>query len=106
MGEGIFIGPFCSVISTKRLGSHCILVRACHIGHDCDIGDYFSMMPGSILSGNVRVGDCVYLGAQSCVKEKVTITNHVVVGMGTVVIRAIEHPGIYVNTNGALRTLK
>uniref|UniRef100_A0A6C0D0N6 PglD N-terminal domain-containing protein n=1 Tax=viral metagenome TaxID=1070528 RepID=A0A6C0D0N6_9ZZZZ len=107
IGEGIFIGPFCSMIATKRLGSHSILVRACHIGHDCEIGDYFSMMPGSILSGNVCVGDCVYLGAQSCVKENVSITHHVMVGMGTVVIRDIEHPGMYVNThNGALRKLE
>ena len=106
IGQGTFIGPFCSVISTKRLGSHSILVRASHIGHDCETGDYLSMMPGSILSGNVGVGECVYLGAQSCVKQNVTITHNVVVGMGTIVIRDIENAGVYVNPNGALRKIR
>jgi UDP-3-O-[3-hydroxymyristoyl] glucosamine N-acyltransferase len=47
------------------------------IGHDCVIGDFFSAMPGSIVSGNVNIQDSVYLGNNSCIKENITIHNDI-----------------------------
>ena len=70
--------------------------RACHIGHDCIVGDYLSMMPGSIISGNVTIGDNVYLGTNSTIKEKTKLCDNLVIGMGGVVVNDINIHGTYI----------
>ena len=62
IGEGSFIGAYSILTTNIKIGKHAILNRGNHIGHDCEIGDYFSSMPGSVVSGNVKICDCVYLG--------------------------------------------
>jgi acetyltransferase-like isoleucine patch superfamily enzyme len=73
IGEGSFIGAYSILTTNILLGNHAILNRGNHIGHDSKIGDYFSAMPGSIVSGNVTIGDNVYMGTNSSVKEKIQI---------------------------------
>jgi acetyltransferase-like isoleucine patch superfamily enzyme len=78
------------------IGKHGLLNRGNHIGHDCKIGNYFSMMPGSIVSGNVKIHDCVYMGTNSSIKEKTSIHSLVTIGMGSAVIKNINESGTYV----------
>lgn len=94
--KGSFIGTNSILTCNIRIGKHTILNRGNHIGHDCIIGDYFSAMPGSIISGNVTIGYKVYLGTNSSIKEQIKITNNVTVGMGSVVVKDITQPGVYV----------
>ena len=58
--DGSFIGAYSILTTTITIGKHCILNRGNHIGHDCVIGDFFSAMPGAIISGNVNIGDKVH----------------------------------------------
>ena len=69
--------------------------RGNHIGHDCKIGNFLSLMPGAILSGNVNIGDRVYIGTNSSVKEKIEICDDVVIGLNTGIIKNITSKGIY-----------
>ena len=69
--------------------------RGNHIGHDSKIGDYFSAMPGAIVSGNVSIGDNVYLGTNSSVKEKMKICSNVIVGASSTVVKDINKAGVY-----------
>jgi len=96
IGEGSFIGANSILTTNIKLGKHSLLNRACHIGHDCRIGDFLSMMPGSIISGNVKVGNKVFLGTNSSVKEQINICDNVVIGMGGVVVKDITENGTYV----------
>ena len=66
------------------------------IGHDCTIGDFFSAMPGSIVSGNVNIQDSVYLGNNSCIRENLTIQSNTTIGMNASVVKSIIESGIYV----------
>ena len=70
MGEGSFIGANSILTTNIKIGKHALLNRSNHIGHDCEIGDYFSAMPGAIVSGNVKIYDYVYMGTNSAIKEK------------------------------------
>jgi bifunctional N-acetylglucosamine-1-phosphate-uridyltransferase/glucosamine-1-phosphate-acetyltransferase GlmU-like protein len=69
IGIGSFIGAHSIITTNVKIGNHVILNRGNHIGHDTNIGDYFSAMPGSIVSGNVNIGDCVYMGTNSSTKD-------------------------------------
>jgi sugar O-acyltransferase (sialic acid O-acetyltransferase NeuD family) len=96
IGEGSFIGANSILTTNIKIGKHAILNRANHIGHDCLIGDYFSAMPGSIVSGNVIIEDGVYLGTNASVKEKLSICSSTTIGLNAAVVKNIEEPGIYV----------
>jgi sugar O-acyltransferase (sialic acid O-acetyltransferase NeuD family) len=95
IGDGSFIGAFSILTSNIRIGSHCILNRSNHIGHDSIIGDFFSAMPGSIISGNCLIGDKVFIGTNSSVKEKTKIVSDTIIGLNSGVVFNIEEPGIY-----------
>jgi len=96
IGEGSFIGANSILTTNIKIGKHAILNRGNHIGHDCVIGDFFSAMPGSVVSGNVRINDCVYLGNNASIKEKISIHSLVTIGMNGAVVKHIEEPGTYV----------
>lgn len=96
IGEGSFIGVNCILTTNIKIGKHAILNRGNQIGHDCVIGDYFSMMPGAIVSGNVRIYDAVYMGCNSSIREKLSIHSLCTIGMGAAVVKNINDSGTYV----------
>lgn len=96
VGAGSFIGANSILTTNIKLGKHTILNRGNQIGHDSEIGDYFSAMPSAIVSGNVTIGDCVYMGTNSAIKEKLSIHSLSIIGMNSCVIKHIKEPGVYV----------
>ncbi len=95
IGEGSFIGAHSILTTNIKLGKHSLLNRGVQIGHDTEIGDYFSAMPGVVISGNVKIYDCVYIGTNSSVKEKTSIHSLSTIGMNSCIIKSIEEPGVY-----------
>ena len=96
IGEGSFIGANCIVTTNVSIGKHALLNRGVHIGHDTIISDFFSAMPNVVISGNVKIGDCVYFGTNSSVREKITICDDVTIGLNGGVVKNINESGIYV----------
>ena len=95
IGEGSFIGAYSILTTNIKIGKHALLNRANQIGHDSEIGDYFSTMPGAIVSGSVKIYDAVYLGTNSSIKEKLSIHSLTTIGMNSCVVKHIEEPGVY-----------
>lgn len=98
--EGSFIGANSILTTNINLGKHALLNRGNHIGHDCKIGDYFSMMPGAIVSGNVTIKDQVYMGTNSSIKEKLKVCSMSTIGMNACIVKDIQIEGIYVGNPG------
>lgn len=96
IGEGSFIGAYSILTTNIKIGKHALLNRGNQIGHDCQIGDYFSAMPNAVVGGNVNIKDKVYMGSCSNIKEKINTCSDVVIGMNAAVVKHIEEPGIYI----------
>jgi sugar O-acyltransferase (sialic acid O-acetyltransferase NeuD family) len=96
IGEGSFIGAYSILTTNVVIGKHAIINRGNQIGHDCRIGDFFSIMPNAVIGGNVNIGDCVYMGSCSNIKEKINICDNVTIGMNAAVVKDINVPGTYV----------
>ena len=96
VGVGSFIGANSILTTNIKLGNHALLNRGNHIGHDSVAGDFFSMMPNAVVGGNVTLGDNVYLGSCSNVREKINITSDVLIGMNAAVVKDITESGTYV----------
>lgn len=95
IGEGSFIGAYSILTTNIKIGKHTVLNRGNHIGHDCIIGDFFSAMPGSIVSGNVNIANRVYLGTNSSIREKINICDDVIIGLNSGITKDIIESGIY-----------
>ena len=96
VGVGSFIGANSILTTNIKLGNHTLLNRGNHIGHDSVAGDFFSMMPNAVVGGNVTLGNNVYLGSCSNVREKINITSDVLIGMNAAVVKNITESGTYV----------
>lgn len=96
IGTGSFIGAYSILTTNIKVGKHSILNRGNQIGHDTVIGDYFSAMPGAIVSGNVKVGNRCYIGTNSSIIEKIKVCDDVIVGANGVVVKDITESGVYV----------
>jgi len=102
IGIGSFIGAYSILTTNIKIGSHSLLNRSNHIVHDCILCDYFSALPGSIFSDNVNIGNKVYLGTNSSIKEKLTIIDNVTIGLSTGIVKSIDKSGTYVGQNTRL----
>jgi sugar O-acyltransferase (sialic acid O-acetyltransferase NeuD family) len=105
IGQGSFIGANSILTCNINIGGHAILNRGNHIGHDCRIGNFFSAMPGAIVSGGVVIRDCVYIGTNSTIIENIYISGHVKIGAGACVVDAIGSPGVYVGVPAKAKKL-
>ena len=81
-----------------KIGKGCIINTGSTIDHDNDIEDFVHISPGAHLAGTVKVGQGSWLGIGSVVSNNINITNGCKVGAGSVVVKDISKPGIYVGT--------
>jgi sugar O-acyltransferase (sialic acid O-acetyltransferase NeuD family) len=98
IGEGSFICAGVIITTNVKIGKHAQLNLLTTIGHDTVIGDYFTSAPDVNISGNVNIGDFVYMGTNSAVKEKLNIASESVIGMNCGVTSNITEKGVYVGT--------
>ena len=98
IGEGSFIGAYSILTTNIKIGKHALLNRGNQIGHDCIIGDYFSAMPGAIVSGNVTIYSCVYMGTNSTIREKLSVHSFATIGLNAGVVKSTEGPYTYIGT--------
>ncbi|MBI1321137.1 MAG: acyl-ACP--UDP-N-acetylglucosamine O-acyltransferase [Candidatus Hydrogenedens sp.] len=63
-----------------RIGSGCLLMANCHIGHDCHVGSGVIMANSAALSGHVTVHDRAILGGLTGVHQFCTIGRMAFIG--------------------------
>jgi sugar O-acyltransferase (sialic acid O-acetyltransferase NeuD family) len=95
-GEGTIICPECILTTNIGIGKHCQFNIQTSIGHDSNIGDFVTTAPKVSISGNVTIGNRVYIGTGAIIKEKTYICDDVIIGAGAVVLNDITQPGTYV----------
>jgi sugar O-acyltransferase (sialic acid O-acetyltransferase NeuD family) len=89
-GRGTIVTAGCILTTAITLGDFVILNLATTIGHDVNVGNFSSLMPGCRISGFVEIGDCVYLGSGAVVLPQVKLGGDCIVGAGAVVTRSVE----------------
>ena len=95
IGIGSIICAGCILTTNIKIGNHSQLNLHTTIGHDTVVGDFFTTAPGVKISGNCTIGDRVYFGTNSSVKEKIKICDDVVIGLNSGVVKNIELCGVY-----------
>jgi sugar O-acyltransferase (sialic acid O-acetyltransferase NeuD family) len=98
IGEGSIICPSVIITTNCKIGKHSHLNINTTIGHDNILGDYFTTSPGVNISGNNKIGECVYFGTNSCTKQKIDICDNTIIGLNSGVTKNIHKPGVYIGT--------
>jgi sugar O-acyltransferase (sialic acid O-acetyltransferase NeuD family) len=98
IGEGSYVGPYSIITNNVVLGKHAILNRVNGIGHDVVAKDYLSMMPGAIIGGGCDIGECVYIGSNAVIKEKISVCDNVFFGLNSGVTKDVNQSGVFVGT--------
>ena len=90
LGDGTVICAGSILTTNIRLGHGVQINLLCTIGHDCVLGEFATLAPGVLVSGNVTLSDEVYMGTNSCTIQGLSIGTATIVGAGAVVTRSIE----------------
>jgi sugar O-acyltransferase (sialic acid O-acetyltransferase NeuD family) len=96
IGEGSIITAGCIVTVNVNLGKHSHLNLQTTVGHDCNIGAYFTTAPGARINGNSNIGHSVFIGSNAVLRQGINICNESIIGMGAVVVKDITEKGVYI----------
>ena len=89
IGKG---GIFCAgvMITTNIvIKDFVILNLQCTVGHDSVINDYAAFMPSVNISGEVNIGEGVYVGTGAKIINQLEIGDYTIVGAGAVVSKTL-----------------
>lgn len=96
IGKGSIICAGSILTSNITLGDFSQINLNCTIGHDCNIGNFFTTAPGVHISGDSNIGSCTYFGTNTASINNINICDNVIVGMNSNIIKDINEEGVYV----------
>lgn len=96
IGKGAIICAGCIITCDVNIGKHAYLNIHTTISHDNLIGDFVTTSPGTNISGNCKIGNKVYFGTSSAVRQGIQICDNTFIGMGAIVVKDIATSGTYV----------
>ena len=90
ISEGSFVGKKAVVNTGASLGCCSIINTGAIVEHDCVVGDFSHVSPGTVLCGQVRIGHDTHIGAGAVVRQLISIGNNVLIGAGSIVVKDIQ----------------
>jgi len=74
-----------------EVGSHCFLMAASHIAHDCEVADHVVLANAALLAGHVSVGANTFLGGGAAIHQFCRIGESVMVAGHASITRDVPH---------------
>lgn len=79
------------------IGKHVILNLTNTIGHDTNINDFVTVLPGCNISGEVSIEEGSIIGTGVKIRDEIKIGKNCIVGMGSIVTKDIEANKVFYN---------
>ena len=89
LATGVMVAANATINPLVKLGHGVICNTACIIDHECIVGDFAHIGPGTVLCGNVKVGAGSFVGASAVIKPGITIGENATIGAGAVIINDV-----------------
>jgi sugar O-acyltransferase (sialic acid O-acetyltransferase NeuD family) len=89
IGEGNIFCAGVMITTNVKIKNFVILNLQCTVGHDSVINDYAAFMPSVNISGEVTIGEGVYVGTGAKIVNQLEIGDYTIVGAGAVVSKTL-----------------
>ena len=94
IGDNVDIGPLSNIerghFNNTIIKKNSKIDALVQIGHNCSVGMNTNICAGSILSGNVKIGDNVWVGPKTSFKEKISVGRNTTIGIGSNVVTNVK----------------
>lgn len=90
VGEGCVIRDDCQISADVTIGEDVYIQGAVHVGHDSCIGAHTVLSSMVNISGKVNIGIRTYIAPGCLIKDRISIGNDVIAGIGSVILRNIK----------------
>jgi acetyltransferase-like isoleucine patch superfamily enzyme len=94
IGDHVEVGALATVVqgalADTVIESHVKINDHVHIAHNCRIGEGTIIGGAAYLSGSIQVGRNCWIAPNSSIRQKLTIGDEAIVGIGAVVVRDVE----------------
>lgn len=94
--EGCLIFPFVYVAHDCYVAENTILHAHSIIENDCIIGQHCFISLGAFVGACTEIGEVVFVGPNTTVRDKIKIGHYTIIGMGSVVIHNIGSKEVWV----------
>lgn len=89
IGKGTIVLAGACVSPLAVFGDHAYISHGSLVGHDAQVDNYVSVMPGASVSGDTHLGEGCLIGSNATVLEKLTIGAWSIVGAGSLVTKDV-----------------
>lgn len=96
LGKSTIICSNTILTTNIKIGDFCQFNVNNYIAHDTNVGNYVTTAPNVDILGYCNIGNRVYIGAKSTIKNKISVCDDVVIGMCSGVIKNIIEKGTYI----------
>ncbi|MCI7478359.1 MAG: acetyltransferase [Selenomonadales bacterium] len=96
ISDGVIIFPFVFISSNVKIGENTVIHANAVIENDCKIGADCVINWQSGIGANTFIGQGSFVGPNSVVRDGLDIGDHVIIGMGSVVVKNVKSRTVYV----------
>lgn len=89
-GDGVQVMAGAIIQANSQCADNVIINTRASVDHHCHIQAHSHIAPGSVLCGNVSVGNGAFIGAGAVITQGVSLGNGSVVGAGAVVVSDVK----------------
>lgn len=88
IGDGTVVREHVTIHRSTRpntyteIGGGCLLMVACHVGHDCHVGNGVMIANCTLLGGHVHIGDNAFLGGGCVIHQFCRVGESAMIGGG------------------------
>lgn len=98
LGKANFIFEDNTIQPFVGIGHNNVLWSGNHIGHHTIIGSHNFISSHVVISGHCEIGDQCFIGVNSTLKEGISICSNTIIGAGSLVVKNITEPGVYIGS--------
>ena len=102
VGKGTVILQNVTIASGVRLGAHVMVLPNSVLSHDVSVGDFTCVASAVAVAGGVAVGRGCYLGTNASIRGGASIGDGALVGMGSVVLGSVGAGSVVVGNPARL----
>lgn len=95
LGEGVVLFN-CCLYPDVRIGDNVMIVSWVPVGHDTIIGSHSFINSMTFIGGYAHIGERVYVAPGALLRDRISVGDDAIVGMGAVVVRNVAAGAVVV----------